>query len=266
MKYIFIIICISLFLVFQSCTRVEGCNDPIAKNYNAEADKNCCCEYYQLRFNIEHTAGGIGTTFAYFTAYLDAMGDNYEVKTASILISKVELLTASGEAVGIHDSIFIPLVNGTNSWLRNDFSALRPGTFINDIGNFVELGSYAKIRFLVGLEGDATTTDGLDITDTQHPLSSGHSSGHYDQETNTYWYERWEVIRPSTADTLRFGLRDTLWVELNYPITVTDGNNVNIPLQIDYLHFFENVSFANDDSITIVQKIKDNTRDAFSIQ
>jgi hypothetical protein len=254
-----------LLLALQSCSRVEGCNDPIARNYDAEADKNCCCEYYKLRFNVEHQVND-STSLAYLTRYADALGDSFEVKFASLLISEISLIDATGNAFFIEDSVSVPLINGSNSWFLDDFIAIRPGTFINEVGSFTKFGSYSKIRFLVGLEGEAVNADGLDISDTKLPLSANHSSTHYNQPSNVYWFSRWEIIRPTLSDTLRFGVRDTVWVELNYPSMVVDGTNTDIPITVNYLDFFNTISFLNDDSTTVVQKLKINTRNAFSIQ
>jgi len=32
-------------LAFTGCKKKEGCTDRTAINYNADADKNCCCQY-----------------------------------------------------------------------------------------------------------------------------------------------------------------------------------------------------------------------------
>lgn len=260
-----LLLTLPLLAALQSCSRVEGCNDPIAKNYDAEADKNCCCEYYKLRFNLAHQVND-STSLAYFTRYADALGDSFELKFASLLISEIALIDASGNAFFIEDTVLVPLINGNSNWFVDDFIAIRPGTFINEVGNFTQFGSYNKIRFLVGLQGEAVNADGLDISDTQFPLSASHSAAHYNQNSNSYWFSRWEIIRPTLSDTLRFGVRDTVWVELNYTAAVVDGANTDIPIAVNYLDFFNNISFMNDDSTSVVQKIKTNTRNAFSIQ
>ncbi len=262
-KYSIIALLLCLICFCTACSVEEGCTDPQARNYNPEADRYCCCEYYNLRLKINHSADT--SSFAYLTSYADAQGNTYEVRSVSILVSQIQLMDSLGQYFGISDSINIPLITGGVIWLPDDFSIIRPGTFINEIGSFIHLGAYRKIRFLVGLDETASKARAADIVNTQQVLSAGHSAGHYNSSSNTYRFLRWEISRPVSTDPFRYDLSDTVWIELDYPIGVVDGIDTEIPIRVDYSRFFQGVSFADDDSLTIVQKIKNNTRDAFSI-
>jgi hypothetical protein len=254
--------CVSLFLAFVSCARVEGCMDPIAKNFDPEADKNCCCQYYQLRFDIDHSIDTFGTDFNLLNFYSDAAAAAYQIKSSALLISDISLVKADGTAFYISDSILTTQQNGGSSWLRDDFIYLKPGTFISNIGAFIHYGDYSKVRFLVGLSGVAAQSDGA-VLNTSHPLSS--SNAFYNAVNGSYRSGRWEIIK-NVTDTIVYELSDTIWVELDYPLSCRDGFDTAVPLGFNYSTLMQDVVFATDDSLTVLQKFKNNIRHAFYIQ
>ncbi|MBK6341279.1 MAG: T9SS C-terminal target domain-containing protein [Flavobacteriales bacterium] len=47
-------------VALPACKKKEGCTDPSALNYDADADKDCCCEYATLRqFTVTDLGGGV---------------------------------------------------------------------------------------------------------------------------------------------------------------------------------------------------------------
>jgi hypothetical protein len=262
MGFIKLFFCLAVVVSCISCSAVEGCNDPLAKNFDAEADKNCCCQYYQLRFDIDHSIDSFGTAFNLLDYYTDAAGAAYQIKSSALLISEISLIKADGTAFQINDSILTTLRNGSSSWLKDDFIYLKPGTFISNIGSFTNFGDYTKVRFLVGLTGTAADSDGS-VLSSSHPLSA--SNGFYDGTTQRYRSGRWEIIK-NVTDTTVYELGDTLWVELDYPISCRDGFDTVVPLGFNYSTLMQDVVFASDDSLSVIQKLKNNIRNAFYIQ
>jgi hypothetical protein len=252
---IFIISALSLY----SCAGIEGCIDPVARNFDPEADKNCCCQYYQLRLDMVHSIDSFNTPFVLFNFYSDANADAYQIKSTSILISDVALLKADGTASYVNDSILLSSSSGS-SWQRNDFSNIRPGVFVNNIGSFTDFGNYVKLRFLVGLQDALQQTDGSNLS-TAHPLSTASEFN----SANGFLTGRWEIINNLNEPMLYF-LSDTVWVELDYPVSCIDGADTNIPLGLNYNALMQGIAFASDDSTTVVQKIKNNIRNAFYIR
>jgi len=257
-----ILFCATLLSVFVSCAGVEGCTDPLAENFDPEADKDCCCKYYQLRFDLNHSIDTSGTPFSLLNFYNDAAGAPYQIKSSALLISDVALLKADGTAFYISDSILTTLQNGSSSWLRDDFFYLKPGTFISDIGSFTSFGDYSKVRFLVGLSGTAAQSDGTALAAT-HPLSAGNAF--YNSASGRYRSGRWEIIK-NVTDTTLYELTDTVWVEMDYPLSCKDGFDTVLPLGFNYTALLQDVVFASDDSIAVIQKLKNNVRNAFYIQ
>jgi hypothetical protein len=248
--------------IFYSCNRVEGCTDPIAENFDAEADKDCCCSYYQLSLRVNHLADTL--SFNYFSPFPDVNNDSFEIQRAAFLCSNFELIKADGSVFRVRDSIGVETPNGSQFTLIDDFSCLRPATFVNNIGDFLSYGDYEKLRFLVGLDFPASDVDATIIDDRDQPLSNQYSPNFFNgiRYNNAFF----EVILPSTEDTVRYEVQDTFWIELNYNVSAADGQDTEIPIAIDYLSIFDGISFANDDSTTVVQKIKNNITHAFSIQ
>lgn len=264
MKWILSLIVVVLFLgIFYSCNRVEGCTDPVAENFDAEADKDCCCSYYQLSLAVRHEVND-STSFNYFSPYLDANNDTFELQRTAFLCSNFELIKADGTVFRVRDSIDVELPNGTQYTLVDDFSTLRPATFVNNIGAFLSYGEYEKLRLLVGLDFPASDVDATVIDDASQPLSNQHSPNFFNgtRYNNAFF----EVILPASEDTVSFEIQDTFWIELNYNVNAADGQDTEIPIAINYLDIFDGISFVNDDSSTVVQKIKNNISDAFSIQ
>ena len=262
MGYIKLLFCLAIVITSVSCAGVEGCNDPLAKNFDAEADKNCCCVYHQLRFDIDHSIDSFGTAFNLMNYYTDAAGAAYQIKSSALLISEISLLKADGTAYQINDSILTTLQNGSSSWLRDDFIYLKPGTFISNIGSFINFGDYAKVRFLVGLRGEAAQSDGA-LLNSAHPLSS--NNGFYDAISGSYRSGRWEFIK-NVTDTTVYELTDTVWVELDYSVSCRDGFDTAVPLGFNYNTLMQDIVFASDDSLSVIQKLKNNIRNAFYIQ
>jgi hypothetical protein len=262
MFFLKIFFCLALISVFVSCTSVEGCTDPVAENFDPEADKNCCCLYYQLRFDIDHSIDTFGTSFNLLNFYTDAAGAAYQIKSSAMLISDVSLIKTDGTAFYVNDSILTTLQNGSSSWLRDDFFYLKPGNFISDVGAFTTFGDYSKVRFLVGLSGTATQSDGA-VLSTTHPLSATNSF--YDATSGRYRSGRWEIIK-NVTDTTLYELTDTVWVELDYPLSSRDGFDTVVPLGFNYSTLMQDIVFATDDSTSVIQKIKNNVRNAFYIQ
>jgi len=263
-KSVFYFILLSFLL--QSCTPVEGCKDPLASNFDPEADKNCCCQYYQLKFEIDHSIDSLGTDFNLLSAYPDADINFYQVKSSAILISSISLINRSGESFSVIDKIELPLSSGGSELFTNDFNVIKPGTFINSIGGFSSFGNFERLKFLVGLNNSASRANALEIYDNTNPLSYLNTNTFFDANSNTFNYGKWEIINTNTSDTSFYKIADTVWIELPINVVAKDGFDTRIPLRLNYSILFDGISFSNDSQTLIEQKIKNNLRNAFSIQ
>ena len=92
------------------------------------------------------------------------------------------------------------------------------------------------------------------------------SNTFFDANSNTFNYGKWEIINTNTSDTSFYKIADTVWIELPINVVAKDGFDTRIPLRLNYSILFEGISFTNDNQVLIEQKIKNNLRNAFSIQ
>jgi hypothetical protein len=256
--------CSLFFLV--SCAGVEACSDPLARNFDAEADVNCCCQYFQLRFNISQEIDTSGTELVLLNAYPDAAGDFFQIKNAVILLSAVKLIDGSGNKKEIDNQIEIPLINGSSVWVKNDFTLIRPGTFIENIGDFTSFADYDSIQFLIGLNEVLNNADASKITDSDNPLSINNPAAIYDSNSGSYSFGKWEIIKSNIADTTIYSLNDKILIQLPIQVSARDGVDTEISIRLNYAKIFEGISFQNDDALTVIQKIKTNLPNAFSVQ
>lgn len=271
-KYCNLMICCKkyrIFLLFLSglfaaCNAsVEGCTDPLAKNYNPEADKDCCCTYFQLRWQLRHRASD-STGFLSETDYAYASGtDSFRVSNLRLLVSDVALLRSGGQAFGVRDSVELVLLgSGESLLLPDDFRGISPTNFIVNMGKFTDLGPYQGLRFAVGLAPHLQNIDPAAL-DTVHVLSS---KSPYYTPSDGYCGLSLRSTAQSTGTERRFRLRDSVRVYLNYNKTVTGNADTDIPIDIRYDLLFADIDWAAGDSAAIVQQFKNNLRHAFVIR
>lgn len=241
---------------------VEGCTDPIAKNYNAEADKDCCCEYYQLRWSLRHRNSD-STSVALQTSYPNIGGDSFQVQSVKFLVYDVVFIKNNGDMVGIDDSLDVPFFSTYTLRYADDFTGITPSNFLIEIGKFTTLDTFAALRFSLGLAPDFESANPADVEDT-HILSD--SMGYYSAALQRYVGQSFSIFLPATGNTRSIRLTDSLHVHLPYSTVVEDGSDVVVPIDIRYDRLWQGIDWVNDDSLTIVQKIKTNTKDAFQLR
>lgn len=155
-KNIFSILTIALFLmgvVFTSCSKKEGCTDPVANNFNVEAETDDgSCAYDNLTpeehseshitFNFSHNFDGIPVTAANFNQFnfITANGDTISITKLRYLVSDMRLYTTSGDSIVM------------NGYRLIDLSDI---TTLSYLAGAADLGSYAGIGFNFGFD----TTD-----------------------------------------------------------------------------------------------------------
>ncbi|MBK8499803.1 MAG: hypothetical protein IPL52_13545 [Flavobacteriales bacterium] len=67
-----LLLLVSVAVALPACKKKEGCTDPTATNYDADADKDCCCEYASTPSNVIEVQGNItaNTTWSNSNKYL----------------------------------------------------------------------------------------------------------------------------------------------------------------------------------------------------
>lgn len=256
-----------LLLGAQACTtRVEACMDPVARNYNAEADDDCCCTYYQLQWTVRHFARDTSELLQLNSPFTDPQGQILTPLRLDFLISEVELVDANGVAWPVQDSTYLFLRDGSAAYVQGGLGVLNPNGIIYKFGKFAHWGEYVALRFRIGLTAPASEVDGERVTPTTHVLSASASPTMYDSINNVYNHYNL-VLDNVNADT-SYVLRSspTTIVEIPVELSVRDGADTNISLDIFYSRFFDGVQWGIDAPADIANKIMTNAPAAFTLR
>lgn len=276
------------FLVFpilwSSCfTPAEGCLDIDATNFNASADESCsdCCIYPQLNLNIAHNIQIEGVlqadTCINFTSSTFLTNDNvdfFQLDDVSFYLSDFELEKIDGtisEVINVSRFYILDdIVTQTykDTLVKNDFVLVKRTQFAYSIGEFRAPGTYAKLRFQVGILPRLNSID-PDTLATTHSLSS--SQGMYDTLDNSFLSQRF-TIEMDTSEAVEMiedfeigGFSQPIPIELDFPNTFQPGFDVDISLKINYTKWLQGINFATDSEAEIKSKIVSNTAEAIEI-
>lgn len=252
-----------LLLLSQCATPIENCADPIAQNYDASADRNCCCTYYQLRLALNHQWNDT-TSFAYNSPFTDVNGDTFEIQDIKLYISDAHLVDAQSNTEQVYDSIFLVQTNSTSAWYRDDFTFMGAGDLNLDLGDFFSFGTYEQLKFAVGLSPEVRQTDPNQVSDTEHSLYTDNAL--YDATNSTYYLGRIQFIVPSQLDTFDIFLTDSAQIQLDTTIMCVDGANTSISLDVNYEKLLNGVSVSSTNTSNMATQLKTNLNNLFSLQ
>jgi hypothetical protein len=255
-------------LVYGSgCTTVvEDCTDPTARNFNAEADKDCCCTFYQLQWSMRHFANDSSEIMQLEVPFTDPQGQILTPSALNFMISEVELIDSFGVAWAVQDSIYPFLRDGSSAYLKNSFAILNPNGLIYKFGKFARRGNYVALRFRLGLSATAAQVDGQRVSPATLPLSATASPTLYDSTAGQYNHYRL-ILNNVNADTtyILTSQLDTV-IELAMPIAVVDGSDTNINIDVYYSLLLASVAWGIDSPATIAAKIFQNAPLAFRVR
>lgn len=254
----------------------EGCLDAKARNYDVTADTDCsgCCTYPTLGLNFTHkvyTANDT-TNLAYQTPYSNNLGQYFMINSIRYYLSEVKLVDDSGNPIEVEDRIDIPFVQGSDTTYvetADNFALVKPDVFGTlTIGTLIYDGKAAALQFTVGIpefiQGSAP-----ELFDVDHPLAE-QSPAMYDTIQRRYVYDRISVLADTLSETTAQVIQITeedrlITVILPLDITVPSGYNMLVSLEVDYLSWFANIDFQNEDQHTYIDKIVANLPNSFQV-
>ncbi|MCP4439553.1 MAG: hypothetical protein GY810_11475 [Aureispira sp.] len=266
-KYCLVLILLGI-LGLEACQKpTEGCMHPRSSNFNAEADKEVGCTYYQLQLSFLHALDNIGTPYTFSMPHLDSNNDSFKIEDFRLLLTNIHLQKSDGTEAHIIDKITIPLLSGEELSISDNFYIAQNagnGANTTDIGGWVTLDTFATLNFTVGLaDSRISDIDYALMRPLTHPLADT-SESVYDN-SNQQYYAGWaNLTAVNYVDTLVVGWADTMNISLPYPVIALDAATIPVGIQLTYENLFDGVSFANDDQSTIITKLKNNLRNAFT--
>ncbi len=258
------------FLIFISCAQdQEGCLDIEAANLDITADKACtsCCTYPNLNLSFNHKIALENDTvnFQLGQGYTNDVFDTFAIQNIQFYLSNVSLIRGDGTKIGVIDTMSFYVQNQSMpEQLIDDFQLVNRNTFTYNIGSLKTSGDFIGIEFLVGLDESANNIIPDSIT-SDHVLAI-QTETMYDEPNQSYIFNTFEII-PDTSQqdlTKTYNLNTASLVELSKDFTMSKGGNLTLQFQIDYLSFFKGINFDLDDETTIINKVLNNTQQAFS--
>lgn len=251
---------ITLFAI-SSCAKHEGCMDPIALNYDPEAEVEGTCNYgettYPMEMHIHQYLNGSSLTEEQMYTI---NGVHTNINLVQFYVSGITLVNAEGE-----------------SFSSDTYLLVKPETEAYAIGDFPP-GEYTKVIFNIGVDSLTNHAD-----PSQYAL--GDPLGAQSPTMHWGWSFGYIFIRiDGEVDTNADGVPDPAGyfemhagedrylarVEVDMPVTVGEGAENIVHMAADWDVFFSGVDMVNDntvhgaDNITLANALYDNTLMMFS--
>jgi hypothetical protein len=262
--------CCCLLLIAACAQDEEGCLDVRAKNFDIEADKNCCCDYPIMNLEISPIFGSDALPFRLGSPYSYPSGPVFKVLENQFFLRNVVLTDAGGSVFRISDDLDICYkVNGSeetaNLSVTDDVFKFRLGNLRSEVGTYPDAGTYDAIGFTLGL-GDTLRNVCRNDLPNGHPLTDNQM---IDPVGSALLDLRLIVI----PDTLL--AEDTLYLETEMGVTdvnisgtfiIQERADFLIPLSIDYMKWFEGINFSNENEENIVKQLESNFNSAWLLK
>ncbi|MDO8366331.1 MAG: hypothetical protein Q7T20_06005 [Saprospiraceae bacterium] len=264
-------LCPLLFaLSFSACFEPkEGCLDIAATNFDAGADKDCCCEYPKIVLTVDQVYDTL--LFRNDMLYPDANGHLFRIKSVAFYLSDFQLFQA-GEIYKVSDTLTLNTFLGSDTSSQlfiNDFQLVRRSPIDYVIGTFRQEGNFEAVDFRLGLSGEAQKVIPFKAP-ANHPLAAQADSLWRGQSAGFVFLQA-VVVRDSmantTADTLRF-----LQADLGQPrigatglFVHATGYDFPLVLKVDYNKMFEGINWSLHDIQAWKTKIIANLPGTFSV-
>ena len=265
---------LTLSLSLSACFEPkEGCLDIEATNFDADADKDCCCQYPKLRLETVQRFD----TLQYLpdSLYPADNGALFRIKSVVFYLSEFQLFQ-NGETFTVSDTVqlqaFAPA--GGNDTIKetftDDFLLVRRTPVDNEVGDFRPAGLFENIKIRLGLSPDAQRVVPR-LAKSGHPLKIQGDSLWYGRDAGFVFFQAIIVRDSMTAtqpDTLAFTKADfdDFFIEQSGAFTHRSGGyDFRLKLNVDYKKLFKGVNWTAGDILTWKSQIVANLPNVFSV-
>ncbi len=266
--------CLLLFLAQTACFEpAEGCLEVEATNFDASADKNCCCEYPQLVLDVVQWYDSV--QFVENAAYPAPLNDRlFRLKSVSFYLSDFQLIQNNipytvGDTVQLR--AFSPTgLDTITETLTDDFLLVRRQSFSNDIGDFRTNGTFSQTRFRLGLTDSAGRVIPR-LAPTGHPLRTQADSLWHGPGGAGYIFLQVVLARDTAsatvADTISFSRADLgdFFIQTQVPVQHATGYDFRLRLLAEYKNLLEGVDLTTGDISIWKSKMIANLPNVFSV-
>lgn len=245
-----------LGVLFSGCfEKKEGCLDVLASNFDAGADKNCCCTYPKLTFDVKHSYDS--TNLSLSDVYTNALGQDFKILAIAFYISDVQL-RSNDQWIAVSNTIGFRDRTGGFHIRPDDVTIINRQTFKFNVGEFLSPGTFDQLRFSIGLKAPESSADPESVSD-DHPLSSTSVNQLWDPVDGYLSYQI-SLVDTLQQDTLHWKTPATtnalVNLEIDLKIDKQIGEELVIPLEIDYSKWLQSVDIRSDSPEDIEQKIR----------
>lgn len=230
---------VAALLVLAACNKPEGCMDPLALNYDpeAEVDKGCTyAESYPMSMHFHSSLNGVDLVEE---QQYTINGVNTHIELVQFYVSGIALINANGDTIN-----------------SDTYLLVKPENDEYSIGDFPP-GDYTKLIFHVGVDSITNHSD-PSVYELKDPLSAQTPSMHWG------WSFGYIFLRidgevdsdgdgtPDPAGTFEMHTGEDRYlatVEIDYPITIGNGQENILHLDANWDLFFAGVDMANDNTV-----------------
>ena len=232
-SFVFLQLGMAIFLfvlILSSCFEPrEGCLDIAAVNFNASADKDCCCRYPSLVLSVEQMYDTL--LFRQDSVYVGTNGELFRIKKILFYLSDFQLIKA-GELYQVSDTVHLQSYGSTlqdtiEETFRDDVLLVRRTPVDYTIGSLREDGYFETFKCRLGLSEDLYQ--------------------------NQYAFMEVIVVRDTSvstlADTLRFDRSDIgdFYIEGNGSFLHNTGYDFPMTLNADWSKLFDGINWSTHD-------------------
>ncbi|MBV6438848.1 MAG: hypothetical protein DYG98_11915 [Haliscomenobacteraceae bacterium CHB4] len=252
----------------------EGCLDIEATNFDASADKDCCCEYPQLIVEALHRYGSDSVQYVPDALYENNAGQLFRIKSVAFYLSEIQLFQ-NGGLLAVADTVHLrTYAPGGGDTLKevftDDFLLLRRTPVDNPVGEFRPAGTFEKVRIRLGLSPDAQRVIPR-LAPAGSPLRIQGDSLWYGPSAGYVFFQA-VVVRDSMQatkpDTLAFTqsqLPDFFIEKTGNYLHPSGGYDFRLKLGIDYQKMFDGIDWSNGDISAWKSQIALNLPGVFSV-
>lgn len=260
-------ICLSVFACYEPR---DGCLEIEATNFDASADKNCCCTYPALKLTLLPRYDTL--VWKPDTAYEYAPGQWFRLRQAVFYLSDFQLLK-QGELFAVSDTVSLSLYgqagDTTKQTFTNDFEIVRRTVVNYSLGSFRTSGTFDGLQFRIGLP-DAAQQVIPTLAPEGHPLRI---------QTENMWlgqgagYAALKLVL--TRDTFSTTAPDTLYfsrpefngllLQQTGTFTHQSGYDFDLKLTADFREMFRGVDLSAGDKTAWKAQIVANLPQAFRV-
>jgi hypothetical protein len=247
----------------------EGCLDIAATNFDAAADKDCCCEYPKLVLTVNQVYDTL--LFRNDSLYPDAQGRLFRIKSVAFYLSEFEL-KQNGSPFNVSDTLTLATLEGVDTSSRlfiNDFLLVRRTPLSFTVGTFRQDGFFELVKFRLGLS-DAAQTVIPSKAPAAHPLAT-QPDGLWQGSSTGFIGLQAVVVRDSMSstppDTLRFTRADLgdFFLETSGSFVHPTGFDFPLILTVDYRQLFDGVNWSSHDISSWKSQIVSNLSASFTV-